>query len=376
MLTLGIEEEYLLLDPDSGLPVPKSEQVRTLARRRSGLPADELMPELLQDQVEIATPVCRTLDDATRHLTRLRRAVGAAASAVGCRPAMTGTEPFPSPVPTPPTDEPHYRELAAETPRVIHEHSICGMHVHVAVPDRDQGVVALNRLRPWLPVLVALAANSPLWSGRDTGFASWRTLVYGRWPVSGPPPVFADGADYERRTQALLDARVIRGRGRLYWHARLSERHPTVEVRAMDVQVRIDEAVTLAGLTRGLVATALREDAGKAPPPHHLPHELLTAATWHAARDGLDGDLLDPRSLRGEPAADVVAALLDHVAAALGEAGDLDRVTTGVRRLLDEGNGAHRQRRALRTGGPALVGLLTGAAPDAGPAVDEPQMLL
>ncbi|MGK5533119.1 carboxylate-amine ligase, partial [Streptomyces sp. URMC 129] len=277
MITVGVEEEYLLLDPVRGVPVARSARVRALA------PAGAVGAELLQSQVEVATPVCADLASVAAHLARLRRVVAAAAAAAGCRAAVTGSVPFAGGAgdAVPVTDEPRYRALALDTPRVIHEHAINGMHVHVAVPGRAAGVDALNRVRPWLPVLVALGANSPFAQGRDTEFASWRTVVFGRWPVSGPPPVFAGAEDYERRVAALLGSGVVRGRNQLYWQARLSDRYPTVEVRAVDVQLRLAEAVMFAGLARALVATALREGVAGAPVPR-VPQELLAAVGWGA----------------------------------------------------------------------------------------------
>ncbi len=358
MITVGVEEEYLLLDPRSGLPVAQGERVRAAADLQPVLDGDEVEPELLQAQVEVATPICESLADVGGHLTRLRGAVGAAADRVGCRLSASGTAPFSGPIPVPVTDKPRYRAMLRDAPQLVDEQLISGMHVHVAIPDRESGTAALARLRPWLPVLVAMGANSPLWDGRDTGFASWRTIVFGRWPVSGPPPVFADAADYDRRAELLVDSGVIRDRGQLYWQARLSERFPTLEVRALDVQLRVEDAVLLAGVVRGLVATALREVRDGAPPPGGPP-ELVAAANWQAARHGLGGALLDPRDGQRRPAGDVVVALVDHIGGALEATGDLPLVEASVRRLLRGGTGAVRQRRALREGGvDALLGLL------------------
>lgn len=352
--TLGVEEEYLLLDREHGLPAPRAGLVQAAADLEPVLGRDEVDDELLQSQVEVATPVCRTLDDVTVHLARFRQAVGAAAERAGCRLAATGGAPLSAGHPVPVTQKRRYREMHRDAAQLVDEQLINGMHVHVAVPDRSIGAAALGRLRPWLPVLVALGANSPFWDGHDTGFASWRTVVFGRWPVSGSPPFFADGAEYERRVGALLATGVIRDRHQLYWHARLSEQYPTLEVRAPDVQLDVDSAVTLAGIARGLVVTALRESRRGARPLDPAA-SILNAAGWHAARHGLDANLVDPR--RGTPAkaADVAGALLDHIAPALGELGDTERVTDGVQRLLAQGTGAARQRRALAEGGATAV---------------------
>ncbi|WP_329129932.1 glutamate--cysteine ligase [Streptomyces sp. NBC_01476] len=371
--TLGVEEEYLLLDRDTGLPAPRAGQVQEAADLEPVLGRDEVDNELLQAQVEVATPVCTGLDDITGHLVRFRQAVGAAADRAGCRLAATGGAPMTSQRDVPVTEKRRYLEMRADAGRLVDEQLICGMHIHVAVPDRSAGAAALGRLRPWLPVLVALGANSPFWAGRDTGFASWRTVVFGRWPVAGSPPFIADGAEYERRVGALLDTGVIRDRHQLYWHARLSDTYPTLEVRAPDVQVDIDSAVTLAGIARGLVATALREGRRGAR-PLDPPGSILNAAGWHAARHGLTGDLVDPRHGTPAKAAGVVGALLDHIAPALAELGDTARVTEGVQRLLDNGTGATRQRRAVAEGGvDALLDLIAPgpAGRDGAPGIVE-----
>ncbi|HEV2639861.1 MAG TPA: glutamate--cysteine ligase [Actinocrinis sp.] len=354
MITVGVEEEYLLLDPETGLPVPRSRQVRAAADLAPAAAKDEVTPELLQAQVEVATPVCTGLDEVAGHLTRLRGVVRAAAAAADCRAAACGAAALRGARPVPVTGKTRYLTLATDAAQLVDEQLICGMHVHVAIPDRERGVLVLNRIRPWLAILVALGGNSPLWDGHDTGFSSWRTVVFGRWPVSGLPPEFAGEEDYRRRAQELVDSAVIRDLGQLYWLARLSEKYPTIEVRALDVQLRAEDAVTFAGLARALVTLALSDHWPHATLPAHPP-ELLAAALWQAARHGLDGDLVDPFTARSRPAADVVATLMTLVEPALKQSGDLDRVNDGVQRLVHEGTAATRQRRAFQDGGVAAA---------------------
>ncbi|GGO90359.1 carboxylate-amine ligase [Wenjunlia tyrosinilytica] len=353
MITVGVEEEYLLLDPVTMLPVPLVEQVRAAAGLEPITNEHEVQSELLQAQVEVATPICTDLEEVGGHLLRLRHAVGAAARRSGCCLAASGTAPFKGSVPVPVTPKARYLFMRTQAPQLVDEQLINGMHVHAAVPDQETGIGVLNRVRPWLPALVAMGANSPLWNGQDTGFASWRTVVFGRWPVSGPPPQFADLADYEHRVQALLTAEAMADTGQLYWQARLSERYPTIEIRCMDVQLQADEAVMFAGIVRALVTTAIREAKSGTPVPSRAP-ELLHAANWHAARHGLNNALIDPH------AGDVVCALMGHITPALEESGDAREVTSLVHRLLQVGACADRQRRALAEGGPkALMELIT-----------------
>jgi carboxylate-amine ligase len=364
MITVGVEEEYLLLDPVTGVPVPLVQSVCALAGIGSLTERTELQQELSQAQVEVATAVCTDLDEVGGHLLRLRHALGTAARTASCRLAACGAAPMRGGVPVPVTPEARYLALRAQAPRLVDEQLINGMHVHAAVPDRETGVAVLNRIQPWLPLLLAMGANSPLWEGQDTGFASWRTIVFGRWPASGMPPRFADLEDYERRLRALVDSGVVRDTGQVYWQARLSERYPTIEVRCLDVQLRAADAVMFAGIVRALVATAIREEKAGLPLPPYLP-EMSRAAEWHAARYGLSGALLDAQ---GQPsrAGDLVYRLMEHITPALEEAGDAREVGSLVHRLFREGTPADRQRRALAEGGlPALLGLLQADGADA-----------
>ncbi|PKV83581.1 glutamate--cysteine ligase [Streptomyces sp. TLI_146] len=358
MITFGVEEEYLLLDPATGHPVPRAEEVRAAAGLGPTVEAREVQSELLQAQVEVATPVCVALEEAGGHLLRLRHAVGAAAEELGCRLAAVAAAPVTGAAPMPVTDRPRYLAMQTSAGQLVDEQLINGMHVHVGVPDREVGVAVLNRIRVWLPTLLALSVNSPLWDGRETGFASWRTLVFSRWPVSGPPPRFADLDDYESRAKALMAAGAVLDSGQLYWHARLSERYPTVEVRCPDVQLRADDAVMLAGIVRALVATAIREQKDGKPAPE-CPDELLHAATWRAARDGLTGMLVDPAGqLRA--CGDILSDLTLHIGPALEANGDTREVNSLLHRLLRQGTGADRQLQAFAEGGiPAALDLIT-----------------
>ncbi|MEU7062159.1 glutamate--cysteine ligase [Streptomyces sp. NPDC051578] len=362
MITVGVEEEYVLLDPSTHLPMPLAEEVRAAAGLGSFADEGEVQDELLQAQIEVATPICTDLGEVGGHLLRLRHAVASAAEDKGCRVAMSATAPLKDGTPPAVTQKPRYLRMREEARRLVDEQLINGMHVHVAVPGREMGVAVLNRIRVWLPTLLAMSGNSPLWDGRDTGFASWRTIVFGRWPVSGPPPCFADLADYEKRIGALLESGVIGDRGQLYWQARLSDRYPTIEVRCLDVQLEADDAVLFTGIIRALVATAIAEENAGAPPPA-CAHELLQAANWHAARHGLNSTLVDPRGGR-HSAGDVLCQLTAYIAPALEESGDHREVSALMHRLLREGTPADRQRRALAEGGmAALADLITASGP-------------
>ena len=379
---MGVEEELLVVDP-SGRPVPLGpDALEIAARRGEGEDAEQhdradredapverstaahLMPELKAQQLELGTAVCDTLAEVDAELRHWRARADAAATAVGARVAALST----SPVAVEPeaTEGERYARMLDVFGLTAREMLICGCHVHVSVADDDEGVAVLNRLRVWLPVLTALTANSPFWQGEDTGYASYRSQVWRRWPSAGPTDVFPDAAAYHRLVDEVLATDTMLDTGQIYFDARLSEKWPTVEVRTADVVLHVEDAVTLAGLVRGLVETAAR-DARSGTPPPEVSTEVLRLAAWRAARSGLGGDLVHPRTGRPAPAADVVGALLAHVRPALADAGDEQRVADGLATVLRRGTGADLQRRVRRETGDlsavvrAAVDVTTGA---------------
>ncbi|WP_143665942.1 YbdK family carboxylate-amine ligase, partial [Streptomyces griseus] len=177
------------------------------------------------------------------------------------------------------------------------EQLTCGCHVHVSVASDEEGVAVLDRMRRWLPVLLALSANSPYWQGRDSGYSSYRSQVWGRWPSAGPVDVHGSAEAYHDRVRSLVGTGALRDEGMIYFDARLSHRYPTVEVRIADVCLDPADTVLLATLVRGLVDTAAREWRAGEPPPD-IDTSLLRVATWRAGRSGLEGRLVHPRTLR------------------------------------------------------------------------------
>jgi carboxylate-amine ligase len=210
-------------------------------------------------------------------------------------------------------------------------------------------VAVLDRIRGWLPYLLALSANSPFWQGQDSGYASFRSQVWGRWPSAGPTELFGSLETYHATMRAMIESRTVLDLGMVYFDARLSRQHPTVEVRVADVCLDADDAVLLGGLVRALVDTAARSwRAGVPAAP--IRTELLRLASWRAGRSGLDGDLVNPAG-RPAPAAQVIRALVDHVRPVLDEYGDWEVIEDLVATVLSRGNGATAQRRIYRTSG-------------------------
>jgi carboxylate-amine ligase len=296
------------------------------------------------------TPVCFTLGEVRDAIRRSRRALIEAAEGEGLRLAAGGTHPFSHWRDQRPTDKPRYRNLDEDYQQVFREQVVFGCHVHVGIADPEAAIQTMNHVRPWLPALLALSGNSPFWLGLDTGYASYRTQVWDRWPTAGLPEVFADRATYDALVEALEATGSLRDATKLYWDVRPSARQPTLEFRGADVCLDADEAVMIAGLARALAFTGHAAAVRGDPVPEPRP-ELLRAAKWRAARSGLDGDLVDVVGARALPAAELLEVLLAAVRPGLEAAGDLEEVTALVRATLARGTGATRQRAALRRTG-------------------------
>ena len=350
--TIGVEEEFLLVDPVTGIPVNRADEVLAAAREKFGL---ELEHELTGAQVEINTSVCRDVEQARRELLETRHVVAQAARAAGCRAVAVGAPPLGHETGEI-TDSVRYRRIAREFGALAEQQLICGCHVHVEVPDRETAVQVCNHVRPWLPVLAAVTANSPFSDGEDTGFASWRSTVWSRWPVSGPPPFFTSWQHYEEVCDTVISAGTALDRAMVYWDVRPATDLPTVEVRISDVAMTVDDAVLLAALVRAVVAQAV-VDVENGVQAENVPQETLRQACWSAANQGLSGSILDVLSGEPRPVRQQLDDLVTRLTPVFEANGDLPAVQRGLRLLDGPGTGADRQRQAFRTG---QVGSLLG----------------
>jgi len=345
--TVGVEEEYQIIESETRELHSQQQSILPEARAAVG---DRVTPELYLSQIEIGTPVCRSLSEVRRELVRLRREVIAAAEREGNRIAAAGTHPFSHWGDQQLTPKARYVGIAQDYQQLAREQLIFGCHVHIGIRDREAAVQVMNRSRAWLAPLLALAANSPFWLGVDTGYASFRTEVWRRWPMAGTQQVFASRAEYDQLVQALVGTESISDATKIYWDVRPSARFETVEFRVTDVCMTLDEAVMIAGLARSLAQTCYAQAVRDEPARHARP-ELLRAAKWRAARYGLDADLVDTESERAVPAAELVEKLLAFVRAALEESGDWDEISALVRETMRRGTGATRQRAAYARAG-------------------------
>ncbi|MFF0548647.1 glutamate--cysteine ligase [Streptomyces sp. NPDC004311] len=340
-LTMGVEEEFLLVDRRTRAPVGRAPRVIEAAARALG---PLVQPELFTAQVETCTSPTASTAVLRAELAWLRAGLVRAAAGEDCLLVASGTPVIPPEGPLTLTPDDRYRRMAVRFASAFGDYDqvVCGCHVHVGVTSRAEALDLANRIRPWLPTLQAMTANSPFDRGRDTGHASWRAVQHANWPTVGPAPVL-DEAAYERiagdlvRCGALLDRRMI------YWYARPSEHVPTLEIRVADVNARLDGVVLLAVLVRGLAAV-LGEEAREGRPAPTLECGRLREAHRLAAVHGLGGEGLEPVGGARMPAWDLVERLRERAAPGLCAAGDLPYVDALLDRLRAEGDGAARQR--------------------------------
>jgi carboxylate-amine ligase len=356
--TFGVEEEFLLVDPDSGEPVDGARRVLDRAGELPNAASDAtLQTELLDTQVEAATGVCRTLGELRAQVWHGRRQLAGAARGEGLWLVASGTPVLDGGAPPAANAGERFTAIMRTYAGVVAGYQCCGCHVHVGVPDRETAVAVVNHLAPWLPTLLALSANSAFEHGRDTGYGSWRMVTQSRFPGSGITPWFASAAAYDRRVDQLVECGVLADRNQSFWLARPSARLPTVELRVADVAGTADDAVLQAALSRALVDTALTElAAGREAAP--MDGQLAAAALWTAARYGLCGPGVDLRTARPAPAGRLLTELITLIRPSLEDNGDLTAVRDGIATVTATGTGAEHQRRVAANGPLAVLRLL------------------
>ncbi|MGA5560626.1 carboxylate-amine ligase [Streptomyces platensis] len=341
---MGVEEEYLLVDPVSRELSTQADKVVSAAAADLG---DRVTTELTRYQIEVRTDPHTHLTDLADQLRATRDAVARAAARLGLCIVSSGTPVLGQHFPPPLAPGARYAQSAATFRALNHEQTVCACHVHLAVPDLTTALQLSNHLRPWLPALIALSANSPFWMAQDTGYHSWRTMAWGRWPVAGPPPYFESRSHFEDLLDRLLNSETLLDRGGLYWDIRPSHHLPTLEIRIADAALTVSDTLLLVAAVKGLADTALTRirDGRPAPRPQQ---EMLRAAYWRAARDGLRGKSINLHTGRLEPAAVHLDRVWDIALPVLETPGDVTLLRTAYSRLRADGNGAERQRAAHR----------------------------
>ncbi|MEM1385121.1 MAG: carboxylate-amine ligase [Pseudomonadota bacterium] len=342
--TLGIEEEYLLVDRET-----RDLVVEPDARFLAGLTellGPRVSPEYLQCQVEVGTGVHRSVPAARAELGELRAAVADRASEFGYAPIAASTHPFASWRAQTQTRKERYETLSTDLGQTVRRLLICGCHVHIGIEDEDLRIDLMNQAAYFLPHLLALSCSSPFWEGEDTGLASYRLTVFDALPRTGLPDQLASFSEYRRMVAHLTGAGCIEDGTKIWWDIRPSDKFPTIEQRVTDVCSRLDEAATIAALFQSLIAYLYRLRA-RNQRWRLYPATLIRENRWRAQRYGCKGEMVDHGRGEMAPVADLVEELIDFLSEDAETLG-CRRELLHARRIVAEGTSAIRQRMALK----------------------------
>jgi carboxylate-amine ligase len=342
--SLGIEEEYLLVDRQTRdlVPDPPEAMLEECHKRLEG----RVSPEFLRCQIEVGTRVCSSLSEARADLAHLRATVAEVAGGHGLAPIAAATHPFASWTAQKPTERERYLTLARDMQAPARRLIICGLHVHVGLEDPQLRIDLLGQVAYFLPHLLALSTSSPFWRGNDTGLKSYRVAVFNEMPRTGLPESFDSYAEYERHLRVLVNAGLIEDGTKLWWDCRPSARFPTLELRIPDICTRLDDGIAIAALYRCLLRMLWRLRISNQRWRRYS-HMLINENRWRAQRYGLDEGLVDFGKGEVVPVADLleeIIALTREDAEALGCVAEVERARDIIRR----GTSAHRQLAVYR----------------------------
>ena len=337
--TIGVEEEYLIVDPETrdlvkDLPPGLMQQIE-------GILGQQVAPEFLRSQIEIGTVVSATIQDARRDLARLRRTVADVAGEYGLAPIAASTHPFADWWHQRHTDKDRYNELADAMGGVVRRLLICGMHVHVCVEEEDLRIDLMNQVLYFLPHLLALSTSSPFWHGLDSGLKSYRTSVFRALPRTGMPDEFSDWSDYRRHVAVLTNVGVVEDATKLWWDLRPSDRYPTLEMRASDICTSIDDAMTIAAIYTSLLSMLYRARLSNQRWRIYS-RMLINENVWRAQRYGISDSLIDFAKGQLVPYPDLLEEIIDLVGEDADELGCRAEVEH-ARVILARGTSADRQ---------------------------------
>ena len=338
-LTIGIEEEYLLVDKETRDLV--NDPPKALMEACAKALGEHVSPEFLRCQIEIGTPVCRTLGEARHELARMRRVIAEEAGKHNLAPIAASTHPFADWHLQINTDKDRYNKLARDMQVVARRLLICGMHVHLGIEDEPLRIDLFNQLPYFLPHLLALSTSSPFWGGERTGLKSYRLAVFNELPRTGLPPTFADVSEYHRTVQTLVDIGEIEDGTKIWWDLRPSARFPTLEMRITDLCTRLDDAMTVAALYRCLARMLFRLRRSNQRWRNYSSF-LINENRWLAQRFGASGELIDFGRGEKVPFRELIEEAITTTAedaAALG----CEMEVEGARRIVTEGTSADRQ---------------------------------
>jgi carboxylate-amine ligase len=341
--TIGVEEEYLLVDKKTrGLVIDPPDTLMAEAEEKCG---SQVASELLRSQIEVGTNVCKNVREVREDLARLRKNIIDVADNHGLAPIAASTHPFSSWTEQKHTEKLRYDELTHEMQGAARRLVICGMHVHVGIDDDELRIDLMNQLAYFLPHLLSLSCSSPFWNGRDTGLKSYRLTIFDALPRTGLPERFASFAEYERHVQILINAGLIEDSTKIWWDLRPSGRYPTLETRIMDVCTRLDDTIALTALLvcvmRMLWRLRTRNQRWRIYTPM-----LIRENRWRAMRYSFDEGMIDFAKGSVVPCEDLIEEMLELVAED-SEALGCEQELASVRDIFARGTSAHQQLKAF-----------------------------
>ncbi|MCB9638074.1 MAG: carboxylate-amine ligase [Myxococcales bacterium] len=346
MLTIGIEEEYQIIDPETR---ELTSFIREFLEQGAMVFRDQVKPEFLQSQVEVGSSVCNNIQEAREEIKRLRGMVYEIASKNNRKIVAAGTHPFSRWEDQAVTDHERYHGLVANLRMVARRLLIFGMHIHVGIPDRNLQIDIMNQMRYFLPHILTLSTSSPFWWGRDTGLKSYRSIIFEDLPRTGLPPKFESAMEYDEFVQTLVQTGCIDEPTKIWWDIRPHPKFPTLEFRICDCTTKIEEVMAIAALIQALVGKLIQLRRNNQTWRTYR-RELIAENKWRAVKEGIDGSMIDlgrraevpTRELFGE-----IIELVSDVSEQLGTQEELNYIYT----MLDQGTSADRQRKKFQETG-------------------------
>jgi glutamate---cysteine ligase / carboxylate-amine ligase len=354
MLTIGVEEEYQIIDATGAL----HSHIDTLLREAAPRLGDKVKREMMQSVVEVGTTICEDVGEARQQLGEMRQTLSDLLKTEGMRIACAGTHPFSRWQEQQITDYERYKMLEEELQDVVRALVIFGLHVHVAIPDPERRIEVLNEARYFLPHLLALSTSSPFWMGRNTGLKSYRSVIWSNFPRTGIPPDLGSYDEYQNYVELLVKTGSIDNGKKIWWDLRAHPNFPTIEFRVCDMPTRLEETICLAALMQAICAKLLRLREKNLGFRKYMP-ALIAENKWRAIRYGLDGELIDFGKQAEVPMRDLALELVDFVDDVVDELGSRSAVDY-VHTILADGTSADRQLRVFKATGDtrAVVELL------------------
>jgi carboxylate-amine ligase len=346
IFTLGIEEEFQTIDPETR---ELRSHMSKIVEGGQIILQERIKQEMHQAVVEMGTNICKDIHEAREEVTYLRKELIALADKQNLKIAAAGTHPFSDWINQLITPDSRYDQLIDEMRDVARGNLIFGLHVHVGIPDRDTGIKIMNEVRYFLPHVYALSTNSPFWCGRDTGFSSYRSKVFDKFPRTGIPDYFQSAAEYDKYVNLLIKTGCIDNGKKIWWDIRVHPFYPTIEYRICDVPMRVDETICLAAIMQAIVAKLHKLHAQNLSFRQYR-RNLINENKWRAARDGINANLIDFGKEAEVPFKELVIELLDFIDDVLDELGSRKEVEY-VHQILANGTGADRQLKVFRETG-------------------------